>query len=442
MPRKVDPLLGRYFRSVERFPKIRQSTLSAFDSCGLSSKFESELRRGWSTHPQARGQMFHRVAADCLRTMAMVDEGYIEVDVALAHLRESLRQDEVDRHCPACESDNIRPGVRDGMRTCGACGHLFETELVNLPAHEVKDLYWIVKKWAHGNEWDIDNLVSVEERLDARVRYPNPLGGTVERIVTGKLDAVFTHPQRDDRAIVLDWKDTWGMPAPAEISFEGYFQQRMYGWLVMVNYPAYESVTLREFYVRYGEPREVTLWREDLDEVEQEFTALVERFDRAAHEQVHVPTPGKHCSWCMRPSKCPILPVGRGIGRIRTEAEAMRLAHVQTVGKAHHDQATKALQVWSSLHGPIPIKDAKGRRELGYRETERTARPTRETLQQAIREAGSAQGLNIDDLFTTQKTTRFDHHAVPRVVTTDNDAALIAQLEGSLATARADHRGS
>jgi hypothetical protein len=403
----------------------------------LSAHFEATYRQGWSTHPQARGQMFHRVAAECLRSMHRMGETTIPVDAALAILHEKLRQEDIDRECPACGSDKIRPGIRHGLRTCEACRHRFPTDLTNLPMAEVKDLYWIVIKFAHQNAWDITNLADVEHRLNAKVAYPNPAGGFVERIVSGQLDALFVQGERDDHAVVIDWKDTWKLPAKTEVSFEGYFQQRIYGWLVMRTYRAIERVTLREFYVRYGEPREVTIWREDLDSVEQEFTALVQRFDRAVHDNAYSPTPGNHCSWCLRPGACPILPEARAEGRIRTAAQAEQMARQLVVADALHDQARAALATYASLNGPIPIRDAKGKRALGFREYERTERPTREALEAAIRRAGP-EGVPMDKLYPTSKGTKFEQHVPPRRKPTDEDVVNMAKLEGALAAARAE----
>lgn len=441
MATKADPAItGPYTKAYERFPKIRQSTLSSFDSCGLSAKFEADYRKGWSTHPQARGQILHRVVARCLRDMHRMKEETIPVDAALAHLHDALRQADVDRTCPACGGQKIRPGVKDGNRTCESCGTKFPTELMNLPMAEVKDLRWVVKKWATDNSWSIDNLVSAEERLDAPVEYPDPAGGFVRRVVTGQLDAVFLEEAQDDHAIVMDWKDTWGMPGPTDISFGGYFQQRMYGWLLMRNYNTLQRVTLREFYVRFSEPREVTMWREELDDVEQEFTALVERFDRSVHENVFGPTPGKHCSYCMRPGACPILPEARGDGRVRSQGEAEQLTRELIVAESHAGQVKKALQNWANVHGGIPIKDAKGKRVLGFRETERTERPTREALEAAIAAAGE-DGIRLDELYRRHKSTRFEQHRAPKERLTDDEVALQAQLEGALAAARAENMG-
>lgn len=429
-----------YPRALERYPRVRQSTLSTFDSCGLSAKFEAEYRQGWSTHPQARGQVFHRVAAECLRVMHRQKEQSIPVDAALAILHNELRQDNVDRVCPACESRSILRGVKGGKRTCGDCGHRFPSDLINLPMAHVKDLYWIVVKWANENTWDIENVVDIEHRLDANVTYENPAGGVVERVITGALDLVLLEGPRDDHAIVVDWKDTWGLPGPTSVSFEGFFQQRMYGMLVMLNYRSIERVTLREFYVRFSEPREVTIWRDQLDALVQEFGALVERFDRAVEEDAFAPTPGKQCAWCMRPSACPILPEVRAEGRIRTDAEAERMTRQMIVADATLAQARAALQLHASVHGPIPIRDAKGKRQLGYVESERTERPTREALEQAIAMYG-IENVPWSKLYRKHKSTRFVQHRAPRQQVSDEDAVLMAAMEGSLAEAQARQRG-
>ncbi|MGH2899680.1 MAG: hypothetical protein ACRDMZ_13490, partial [Solirubrobacteraceae bacterium] len=61
----------------------------------------------------------------------------------------------------------------------------------------------------------------------------------------------------------------------------GYFQQRFYGWLVMMNYSNVNRVTLREFYARKTKARKATLTRDRMPEVEEELRVLVEAFDRA-----------------------------------------------------------------------------------------------------------------------------------------------------------------
>jgi hypothetical protein len=427
-----------YPKALSRFPMIRQSLLAAFDNCSLSAHFDLEHRNGWAHPWQARGLTFHRFAGRALREMHAQQEGKIEVDVALAILNEVLRQADVDRECPVCGSTKIRKGVtKAGMRLCLSGRHRFETEIVNLPMAEIKDLVWVVKKWAHDNEWDVNHLVSIEDRLGARVSYPNPHGGYVERLLSGKLDAVFLDPVDPSHAVVLDWKDTWALPGPTDVSFEGYFQQRWYGWLVMRNYRSVQKVTLREFYVRYSEPREATIWRDDLDQIEGEFAAIAERFDRAFDEKLWTPTPGKWCSYCALPQRCPIVPDVRQAGRITDAEQAKRVAAQLVVGQEVSRQARAALQSWAERHGPVPVKDAKGKRFFGYRSVERVERPDREALLQAVREAGEFEAVNLDDLFVRKQGTRFEAFSPKAIEEEEQDNALIEQLQRTLQEAHA-----
>jgi hypothetical protein len=222
-----------YPRAVERFPVLRQSLLSTFDECGLSSHFELSYKRGWATHPQGRGRLFHLFAGEALRSMQAVHSGSIDVTSALGILEDVLTQRDADRVCPSCGSEKILPGLTARMeRTCGSCGAMFETGFVNVPMREVKDLYMVVKKWASDNSFDIDRIVDVERRMAHAVRYTVD-GVGVDRVLTGQPDVLILHPRNAEHMIVIDWKDTWGLPPASEISEGGYFQQRFYAWLVM-----------------------------------------------------------------------------------------------------------------------------------------------------------------------------------------------------------------
>lgn len=429
-----EPLVP-YPRAMKMFPVIRQSWLSAFDKCALSAKFDQQYRRGWDQHWQARGVMFHRFAGRALREMALHGEMSIEVDVALAILHEVIRQEDIDRECPDCFSTRIKPGIsKDGMRTCMDCGARFETELTNLPMHELKDLYWTVIKWANDTSWDTEKLYSVEERLRAVVTYPNRLGGPgVERMLSGQIDALFVD---GNEATILDWKDTWGMPGPTEVSFEGYFQQRFYSWLVFKNYRHIEKVTLREFYERYSEAREAVVWRDRVDDIEAELAALAERFDRGFEEKAFPPTPGKHCSWCIRPTGCPIIVPARGEGRILDADHAKKVAGQLVVMESVKDDLTKAMKAWSDIHGPTEVRHSKGQAAYGFQRRVRTVRPTKEQLEAAISAAGGIEHVDLNDLYTESVSTRFGLFR-PEESAEQADDRLLAQLQQSVDAARA-----
>ena len=240
-----------YPKAMERFPKLRQSRLSTFDQCALGARFDEDYRAGYSGHPQGRGQIFHRFAAKALASMWQNQESQIDEEVALSILRECLRQHDVP-----------------------------DSEVVNIPFSQIKDLRWVVVKWAADNTFALEYLADIEQRIDATIQYPHPEGGWVDRVVTGALDALFV--PEPDWAVVLDWKDSWAMPPAKEgnLSDAGYFQQRFYAYLVLRRYPAINRVTLREHYVRYSEAREATIFRSQMEDIGEEIAALAERWDR------------------------------------------------------------------------------------------------------------------------------------------------------------------
>jgi PD-(D/E)XK nuclease superfamily len=379
---------------------LRQSTLSTFDECGLSSLFDRRWRKTFSDAASARGIIWHRWAAKAMHEMAAHGEERLEVDVGLAILLETLRQADVPMN-----------------------------DLVNVPMREVHDLTWMVKKFCYETRWNIAGLVDVEQRLNWTVHYPNPYGGWVEREISGQLDVLFAEGEALDRGIVLDYKTGWWLPPPSEISEGGFFQQRFYGLLGMRNHQSLNSMTLREFYPRYSQPREATLYRDQIDEIEAGIAALVERFDRCVQEDVWHPSPGKHCGYCTRPTACPIFPTARRSGRIRHEEEAQLVAAQVLVGEAAIKQNKEALKAWTGVHGSVPVRDAKGPRVYGHHAQRRIERPTREQL-----ERGLQAGEPLDSLYRERIGTRFDVH-IPKPVLDEDDDELLERLEASVAQA-------
>lgn len=407
---------GPYPKARAAFPTLRQSLLSNFNNCGRATKYEIDYRNGWSSHPQARGQIFHRFAAECFHELVRMNESLVPPDVAEAIMRETIRQDWADRECRFCGSQRIKKGVsRNGLRQCLQCKKTFPTEFVNLPMDQVKDLAWVAIKWALSNAFDIANLVDVERRLEAVIHYPDrEAGGMVARTLTGQLDALFLDAKDVRHLIVEDWKDTWALP-PGDgeegtdtVSDDGYFQQRFYAFLLFANFPKIERVTLREKYVRYSKERKVTIERKQMDEIEAGLAALAERFDRAVEEELWVATPGKHCNVCVRPSDCPIAVFARGDGRIITAERAEKVAASLIVAEKVVKDNRGALRGYADIHGPIPIADAKGRRALGYVETQRIEKPTLEDVQRAeLENGGPLSSEQLAALYKVRKGTRF-----------------------------------
>lgn len=343
---------------IERFPTIRQSLASVFDDCELGALFQMRYSNGWSTTPLARGTLFHRFAAECLRVMREQDTEQIPGGVAQEILEE------------VCLQRGVPP--RDRVR---------------MPLREMPMLEMAAWKFAKDNTFSVRNIMDIERRLEATLVVPHfETGELYERRLTGALDALIARPP--DEAVILDWKTGWGLPPERDedadnpgVSYHGYFQQWWYAFLVLRNFPAVQAVTLREFYVYRTKARPARVTRQDLPKIEQRLRYLISAMDRAlasgqpANLRLQTldehgswkPSPGKHCHWCPASTRCPIEEMVRGDGGIETPADAERWAAVRTVAKAAHKRADGVLQPYADLHGPIPIRDAKGRRVLGYR---------------------------------------------------------------------------
>lgn len=379
------------------FPEVRQSLLSKYDDCPLSTYFELKFSRGWNTHPQARGQVFHLFAAKALNTMRREKSRTIPVHEAEAILVEACRQ------VSDANGEPIPP-----------------ENIVRVPLRQMPELRMAARKFAKDNEFSYDKIVDVEKRLSAPIPYPLPGGGFALRTLTGTIDALLFSPP--DGAVVVDFKDTWALPPePKErqpgdyvgeddelrgISYHGYFQQRFYGWLVMKNYSNVNSVTLREFYARKTKARKATLTRDRMGEVEEELSILVEAFDRAIAQgapswpigwfdkvdpftgEVEVdddgnvvreldierlghwkPQPGLHCGFCAASRHCPIDEDTRieAGGAITSWERAKRAAAELQVVEAVREKLIKALKGFVETQGkPVPVKSSKGRRMLGW----------------------------------------------------------------------------
>ena len=339
------------------FPTYRQSLLGTADNCLLSALFSIQHDRGWSGHAQARGIMAHRAFGEILKTLKRQGERQMPTEEAMVVLREVLEQ----------------RGIPD-------------EDVVRVPTREQKWLRVDVLKFATAWEWDPRLLVDVERRLFATVAYEDDDGSTVERTVTGQLDALLAEPP--DGAVVVDHKAGWAIPPKTpedageeaknfeQVSYRGWWQQRLYSFLVMRNFPAVNFVRFRELWPRYAETRTATMFREDLEHVEYEIVEIVRLLDRAIaggldpeENKLWKPSPGKHCGYCLQPSACPISAEARGEGAIPDEETARRYAAEYVTTKRLTDHRTKALKAWIDEHGPQEVEDANGRLMVGWRET-------------------------------------------------------------------------
>ncbi len=341
-------------------PTLRQSLLGAADNCMLGGLFSILHEQGWSSHAQARGIVFHRFAAEVLRTLKREGERQMPTEEGMVILREALAQRDVPPE-----------------------------DVVRVPSREQRDLRIDALKFLTDWEWDPRIVMDVERRLFATVRYEAEDGREIERTLTGQLDVLLADPP--DGAIVCDWKTGWYVPpetpedrpdADADhLSYRGWFQQRFYGWLVLRNFPAVQTVTFREVYPRRGEVRNATLRRTDLEHVEHELADLAFQLDRALAggtdpktNPLWRPSPGRHCSWCSKPAACPIEREARGRGAVTDEEAAKRYAAEFVVADRVRKHRAEALKAWVDVFGPVEVKSSKGRYVMGWKETDRGRR--------------------------------------------------------------------
>lgn len=360
-----------------RWPTIRQSLASNYDDCALSAWFSMKHANGWSTTPQARGQIFHRTAAEILRTMQRQGTRTIPRREALEILLEVCHQRDVPLE-----------------------------DIVRVPMSQMPELRMAVDKFAKDNEFSTQKIVDVERKIATTIRYADERGQMRERVITGTLDCLLFDPP--DGAVVIDWKDTWALPPePKEteptgyddeelkgLGYHGYFQQRFYGLLVMREYRNINRVTLREFYHRKTRVRKATLHRHQLEDVEQEIGVLVAHLDRALQQGAPdltpnadgvvdfdalgwwKPQPGKHCGFCNRPTACPIEEDVRvANGGAVSERTAPTWAARMIVAERIRLLAREGLKGLADAGAPpVPVRWSKGRQVIGWYETKRGRR--------------------------------------------------------------------
>jgi hypothetical protein len=350
---------------LEALPTIRQSLLASFDSCRLKTRWQIEGVE-FDSPAQARGQLFHRTAAEILRTLWRTGNTSMPTEEAMAVLYEVIAQRDVP-----------------------------DRDVVWLPAKERRILrkcvIALVHDWAtdRPREFEMSRLIAIEgtsmeggEPLKIPLEYPAPDGGMVERIATGRPDAVLAVPP--DGLEILDWKTDRQPPPKGEendehrddaehVSYGGYFQQRTYGVGALRRWPHVKWVRLREFYVLAGEARWATIHREHMEHIERELAAEVELLDRAlmgGHKsEIWSPSPGHHCRYCPRSGQCPIPREERGEGAVGSSAAvAARYGAQAVVAQRVYKDRVAALKPYVQEFGPVEVRHAKGRLQWRWKE--------------------------------------------------------------------------
>jgi hypothetical protein len=227
--------------------------------------------------------------------------------------------------------------------------------------------------------FNAQRILSTEERMHMPLKVPDGSGGFYERVITGKPDVLVNDPP--DGIIVVDWKTGWAKPSKTEeaemrsnsdeqrLSDQGFAQQVIYGALGLHEFPAANRFTLREAYVMWGEYREATIERWQLERILDVLAAIVAQIDQAFAEGPDsarwIAKAGVHCGICPAVSLCPIKD-WEGIPE--TLEEAVLLAREWMVSAQVRKDRLPLLKGWVDAHGPIEIDHGKGRRVVGWPE--------------------------------------------------------------------------
>ena len=329
---------------------IRQSHIARFDNCALSLLLDVQSPLRQPSVLAARGTLFHRWVAAALRQMRASGEQFYPVEMGMELLLRIVAQQDVP-----------------------------DDEVVHVPMRELSWLRVLVTKWCEGGPFNAQRVLAVEEELSATVRVPDGNGGTYDRVLQGHTYVLVADPDPYTPGIVVvDWKTGWANPAkqsepdPGQrredrISDQGYVQQVVYGILVLLNFPSVQRVTLREAYIMYGEYREATVYRNDLERLLDVVTAVIAQADRAfadgPESRRWLPTAGTHCAMCPAARKCPIK---EWVGIPADADEALQMAREWIVAGQVRKERLPYLHGWVDAHGPIEIDEGKGRRVVGW----------------------------------------------------------------------------
>jgi hypothetical protein len=329
----------------------RQSTLAGFEVCARRTRFaiergDDDYALGWVDTSGDVGQVLHAVTAEIINT-----------------LRDPRNP---EPQMPTQEAVEVMYEVYGAMD-------------IVLPVDDLDALRWMVLSFCE-IKWPTSRIATVEQRLTLELVCPDG----VTRTLKGQPDAVLFDPP--DGLIIPDWKSGMGRPGKPRdesaivrdedgeialvigkkyLSERGHFQLDTYGLLALKGRlddgtmisPTADRVTLREYNLRWGDKRQATLGREELEHVERQLADHMMKLDRAISEgpksKLWSPRLGAHClRQCPVARSCPIPKEMRGTGALETQADADREAKLYVRGKTMYEQASARLKPWQEAGNP------------------------------------------------------------------------------------------
>ena len=339
---------------MKRPDPLRQSKIQRFDACSLSLKLEEETPVRQPSNLAARGTLFHRWVAWALEHMKAHGERYMPVELGMSKLLDICAQLDIPSE-----------------------------DVVHLPMRDYAWLRIAVTRFCENGPFNSQRIMAIEERLEGTILVPDGQGGFYERRLSGHPDVLVADPP--EGVICVDWKTGWAPPSKVnedsaidpdsgeqregKITDAGYVQQVVYGLLILQNYPVVQRVTLREFYLLFGEYREATIYRRQLERISDIVSAVIAQMDRAYDEGPDsdrwLATAGMHCSICPAPHKCPIKD---WTGIPETAEEALQVGREWIVAGEVRKERLPLVKGWVDANGPIELDHSKGKRVIGWKE--------------------------------------------------------------------------
>jgi hypothetical protein len=204
-----------------------------------------------------------------------------------------------------------------------------------LPFQALDDLRWLTLAFA-GLKWQPRRILALEEEIRADVDCPDGKCRTLK----GQPDILLADPP--DGLVVIDLKTGRGRPKGPRLE------------------PA-QRVIFREYWLRSGQIRQMTLGRAELEHVERRLAVTMMLVDRAISEggksKLWDPRPGSHCTrQCPVSRSCPVPREMRGDGGIVTEAQAHAAARAFAVLGGQREALRKQLHAWvEDPENPVPV---------------------------------------------------------------------------------------
>ena len=203
---------------------------------------------------------------------------------------------------------------------------------------------------------------------------------------------------RGDEVVVYDWKSNRVIPPRSQV--EAHPQLLAYAYALSLLFPRAEVFTTRMYFLRYGKQHEVSLTREQLEDVGAGLSARMDVVDACVD---FTPRVGPRCDWCGYVGTCPAMGtalVASDGFRVSTQADAEKAVELLSCIDRVKKELTDGLKIYVEAHGPV---SGAGRR-AGFLPTESVSFDDGEGLAGALIRAGVPRPV-VWSVFSVTKTS-------------------------------------